>query len=207
MEIRSAIFFRSAQHFAQLPPSDKPEFAFVGRSNVGKSSLINKLVNQKGLAKTSQTPGKTQLINHFIVNKDWYLVDLPGYGYAKVSKTTRLGFETLIRDYVTRRRGLVCLFVLVDCRLEPQKLDLEFFEYLGVQEVPFAIVFTKGDKLGKNALAAKIEAYKTKLLEEWEEMPTYFVTSAETGAGCPELREFIHQNLQYYDPNAATEEI
>ena len=207
MEIRSAYFFRSAQHFSQLEPGDKPEFAFVGRSNVGKSSLINKLVNKKGLAKTSQTPGKTQLINHFIINKEWYLVDLPGYGYAKVSKTARVGFENLIRDYVTRRRSLVCLFVLVDSRLEPQKLDLEFFEYLAISEVPFAIVFTKGDKQGKNALTSQIESYKAKLLEEWEELPAIFVTSAETGFGCDELWTYIHDNLKYYDPNAATEEM
>jgi GTP-binding protein len=206
MEIRSAYFFRSSQHFSQLPVADKPEFAFVGRSNVGKSSLINKVVSQKGLAKTSQTPGKTQLINHFIINKDWYLVDLPGYGFARVSKTARVAFENLIRDYVTRRRSLVNLFVLVDCRHEPQKLDLEFFEYLGISEVPFAIVFTKADKLGKNVLAANLEVYKAKLLETWEELPTMFVTSAETGLGCDELRTFISQNLQFYDPNAARDE-
>jgi GTP-binding protein len=206
MEIRSAYFFRSSQHFSQLPPADKPEFAFVGRSNVGKSSLINKLVQQKGLAKTSQTPDKTQLINHFIINKDWYLVDLPGYGYARVSKTARVAFENLIRDYVTRRRSLVNLFVLVDSRHEAQKLDLEFFEYLGISEVPFAIVFTKTDKLGKTVLAANIEAYKAKLLETWEEVPVMFATSAETGYGCDELRAYISDNLKFYDPNAATDE-
>jgi GTP-binding protein len=203
MEIRSAYFFRSAQHFSQLPPADKPEFAFVGRSNVGKSSLINKLVQQKGLAKTSQTPGKTQLINHFIIDKEWYLVDLPGYGFAKVSKKARVGFENMIRDYVTRRRSLIVVFVLVDSRHEPQKLDLEFMEYLGISQVPFAIVFTKTDKLGKTALQANLDAYKTALAEHWEELPPMLVTSAETGLGCDELRAYIGENMKFFDVKAA----
>lgn len=203
MEIRSAYFFRSSQHFSQLPPADKPEFAFVGRSNVGKSSLINKVVQQKGLAKTSQTPGKTQLINHFVINKDWYLVDLPGYGFAKVSKKARVGFENMIRDYVTRRRSLIIVFVLVDSRHEPQKLDLEFMEYLGISQVPFTIVFTKTDKLGKSALQANIDAYKAALAEQWEALPPMFITSAETGLGCDELRTYIGENLKFFDVKAA----
>jgi GTP-binding protein len=202
MEIKTAYFFRSSQHFSQVPPGDMPEFAFVGRSNVGKSSLINKLVNQKGLAKTSQTPGKTQLINHFIINKQWYLVDLPGYGYARVSKTARVAFENLIRDYVTQRQNLILLFVLVDSRHEPQKLDLEFMEYLGISQVPFAVVFTKTDKLGKVALEAALDVYRAKLLETWEELPPMFYTSAETGAGVDELRTYIADNTQYFNPNA-----
>jgi GTP-binding protein len=195
MEINSAYFFRSAQHYSQLPPADKPEFAFVGRSNVGKSSLINKLVNQKGLAKTSSTPGKTQLINHFVINKTWYLVDLPGFGYARVSKKTRAQFQGMIQDYVSKRSNLVTVFVLVDSRHEPQKIDLEFMEYLGISEVPFAIVFTKTDKLGKATLQTNIELYQNALLEKWEELPPCFVTSADTGVGCPELRAYIGENL------------
>ena len=206
MEIRSAQFFKSSQHYSQLPIADKPEFAFVGRSNVGKSSLINKVVNQKGLAKTSQTPGKTQLINHFVINQQWYLVDLPGYGFAKVSKTARVAFENLIRDYVTKRRSLVVVFVLVDSRHEPQKLDLEFMEYLGISQVPFAIAFTKTDKLSKGALQAGMEQYKLALAEHWEELPPMFYTSAETGEGCEDLRNYIGDNLKFYDPNAAAED-
>jgi GTP-binding protein len=198
MEIKSAYFFRSSQHFSQLPPADKPEFAFVGRSNVGKSSLINKLAHQKGLAKTSQTPGKTQLINHFIVDGSWYLVDLPGYGFARVSKKARVGFENMIRDYVTRRPSLITVFVLVDSRLEPQKLDLEFFEYLGISEVPFVIVFTKIDKLSKNEFGANTTKYLDTLRESWEELPPIFYTSAETGAGCSELLAYISENMGYF---------
>lgn len=195
MEINSAYFFRSSQHYSQLPLADKPEFAFVGRSNVGKSSLINKVVNQKGLAKTSSTPGKTQLINHFIINKSWYLVDLPGFGYARVSKKSRAAFQGMIMDYVTKRTNLVTVFVLVDSRHEPQKLDTDFMEYLGLSQVPFVIVFTKTDKLGKNALAANVERYKAKLLETWEELPPSFLTSSETGEGCAEIRNYIQENL------------
>ncbi len=205
MEIRSATFFRSSSHFAQLPVADMPEFAFVGRSNVGKSSLINKLVNQKGLAKTSQTPGKTQLINHFTINKKWYIADLPGYGFARVSKKARVGFENMIRDYVTRRRSLVAVFVLVDSRHEPQKLDLEFLEYLGISQVPFAIVFTKIDKMSRNQAQIAMDQYKVALAEHWEELPTMFYTSAETGAGCADLLNYISENMKFYDTNAADE--
>jgi GTP-binding protein len=196
MEIKTAYFFRSSQYYSQLPPGDKPEFAFVGRSNVGKSSLINKLTRQKGLAKTSSTPGKTQLINHFIIDNRWYLVDLPGYGFARVSKRARVGFENMIRDYVTRRPSLVTVFVLVDSRHEPQKLDLEFMEYLGISEVPFAIVFTKMDKLGRQKQMQNIEEYKKQLLENWEELPPIFATSAESGEGCEELLGYIAENIQ-----------
>jgi GTP-binding protein len=198
MEIKSAYFFKSARHFHQLPAADKPEFSFVGRSNVGKSSIINRLVNHKGLAKTSGTPGKTQLINHFIVNGSWYLVDLPGYGYAKVSKKTRVGFENMIRDYVTRRQNLISLFVLIDSRHEPQKLDLEFMEYLGISQVPFSIIFTKIDKLSKSQLHTKVEAYKSALLEQWDSLPPMFLSSAETGEGCEEILNYIAENMQYF---------
>lgn len=195
MEIKSAHFLKSSQHYSELPPGDKPEFAFVGRSNVGKSSLINKITRHKGLAKTSSTPGKTQLFNHFIIDKTWYLVDLPGYGFARVSKKQRVGFENMIRDYTTRRQNLVTVFVLIDSRLEPQKLDLEFMEYLGISQVPFSIVFTKTDKLGKSKLAMMLDAYKTTLLETWDELPPVFQTSAETGEGCPELLNYIAENI------------
>lgn len=195
VEIKSAHFFKSSQHFFQLPAPDKPEFAFVGRSNVGKSSLINRLTRQKSLAKTSSTPGKTQLFNHYIIDNTWYLVDLPGYGFARVSKKARVGFENMIRDYTTRRQSLVTVFVLVDSRLEPQKLDLEFMEYLGISQVPFTIVFTKTDKIGKSKLHGQLEAYKSKLLENWEELPPIFQTSSETGEGCAELLEYIQENI------------
>jgi GTP-binding protein len=170
---------------------------------VGKSSLINKLVNQKGLAKTSQTPGKTQLINHFVANKEWYIVDLPGYGFARVSKKARVGFENMIRDYVTRRLSLITVFVLIDSRHEPQKLDLEFMEYLGISQVPFAIAFTKIDKLGKMTLQENIDRYKAALLEQWDELPPMFLTSAETGEGCAELVNYIGDNLKFYDAKVA----
>lgn len=199
MEIKSAHFFKSSQHYFELPPADKPEFAFVGRSNVGKSSLINRLTRQKGLAKTSSTPGKTQLFNHFVIDGTWYLVDLPGYGFARVSKKARVGFENMIRDYTTRRQSLVTVFVLIDSRLEPQKLDLEFMEYLGISQVPFSIVFTKTDKVNKGKLKGQLDSYKAHLLETWEELPPVFQTSAETGEGCPELLAYIGENIQLVD--------
>ena len=154
-----------------MPDDGTPEYAFIGRSNVGKSSLINMLTARKGLAMTSQKPGKTQLINHFIINDAWYLVDLPGYGYARLGKDSRDSLRRMIEDYVLERKELVLLFVLLDCRHEPQKIDLEFIQWLGEEGVPFALVFTKADKLSKGRLAANIEAYKAKLREEWEELP------------------------------------
>ncbi|MEE1541780.1 MAG: ribosome biogenesis GTP-binding protein YihA/YsxC [Paludibacteraceae bacterium] len=191
MIVKNAKFVMSNTMVAKCPNHNRPEYAFIGRSNVGKSSLINMLTNHKGLAMTSSKPGKTLLINHFIVNDDWYLVDLPGYGYAKVGKDSRDKLEKMIKGYILNRNLLVNLFVLIDCRLEPQKIDLEFFDFLGVNGVPFSIVFTKADKLGKNELAKNLEAYKEKLYEQWEELPPIFVTSSENQMGREELLDYI----------------
>ncbi|HHG83506.1 MAG TPA: YihA family ribosome biogenesis GTP-binding protein [Bacteroidetes bacterium] len=199
MEIKSVKFLTSSQHFAQLPPAKLPEYAFVGRSNVGKSSLINMLCRHKKLAKTSSTPGKTQLINHFEVDNSWYLVDLPGYGYARVSKRSRRGFERLIQDYITKRQSLISVCVLVDIRHEPQELDLEFMEFLGISAIPFVIVFTKADKLTRNLRAKNVAAYQKKLLEGWEALPPSFVTSAESALGREELLEYIGENMQFFN--------
>lgn len=191
MLIKSAEFVVSNSRVEKCPTTGLPEYAFIGRSNVGKSSLINMLTGRKGLAMTSQKPGKTQLINHFIINKEWHLVDLPGYGYARLSKDGRDGLRRMIEDYVLERRELVCLFVLLDARLEPQKIDLEFIEWLGEESVPFALVFTKADKLSKGKLSANISAYKERLLEAWEELPPLFITSSEERTGRDELLDYI----------------
>ncbi len=191
MVIKSAEFVISNSQVSKCPTTGLPEYAFIGRSNVGKSSLINMLTGKKGLAMTSQKPGKTQLINHFIINGAWYLVDLPGYGYARLSKDGRKKLKTMIEDYTLERKELVCLFVLVDSRHEPQKIDLEFIQWLGEEGVPFALVFTKADKLTKGRLAANLEAYKARLLEEWEELPPIFVTSSEQQLGRDELLSYI----------------
>jgi len=191
MLIKSAEFVVSNSRVEKCPTTGLPEYAFIGRSNVGKSSLINMLTGRKGLAMTSQKPGKTQLINHFIINKEWHLVDLPGYGYARLSKDGRDGLRRMIEDYVLERRELVCLFVLLDARLEPQKIDLEFIEWLGEESVPFALVFTKADKLSKGKLSANISAYKERLLEVWEELPPLFITSSEERTGRDELLDYI----------------
>lgn len=191
MVIKSAEFVISNSQVSKCPTTGLPEYAFIGRSNVGKSSLINMLTGKKGLAMTSQKPGKTQLINHFIINGAWYLVDLPGYGYARLSKDGREKLKTMIEDYTLERKELVCLFVLVDSRHEPQKIDLEFIQWLGEEGVPFALVFTKADKLTKGRLAANLEAYKASLLEEWEELPPIFVTSSEQQLGRDELLSYI----------------
>lgn len=191
MLIKSAEFIVSNSRVEKCPTTGLPEYAFIGRSNVGKSSLINMLTGRKGLAMTSQKPGKTQLINHFIINKEWHLVDLPGYGYARLSKDGRDGLRRMIEDYVLERRELVCLFVLLDARLEPQKIDLEFIEWLGEESVPFALVFTKADKLSKGKLSANISAYKDRLLEAWEELPPLFITSSEERTGREELLNYI----------------
>jgi len=191
MLIKSAEFVVSNSRVEKCPTTGLPEYAFIGRSNVGKSSLINMLTGRKGLAMTSQKPGKTQLINHFIINKEWHLVDLPGYGYARLSKDGRDGLRRMIEDYVLERRELVCLFVLLDARLEPQKIDLEFIEWLGEESVPFALVFTKADKLSKGKLSANISAYKDRLLEAWEELPPLFITSSEARTGRDELLDYI----------------
>ncbi len=191
MIVKSASFLQSNTDISRLPKPDKPEYAFIGRSNVGKSSLINKLVQRKELAKTSSMPGKTITINHFIINDEWYLVDLPGYGFAKRSKTDREMWKKMLSDYMTKRTNLVNTFVLVDSRIEPQKLDLDFMAFMGENGLPFSIVFTKADKLGKNKLAENIRLYKEELLKDWEELPPVFVTSAETGLGRDEILDAV----------------
>ena len=193
MVIKSAEFVISNSRVEKCPTTGLPEYAFIGRSNVGKSSLINMLTARKGLAMTSQKPGKTQLINHFIINDAWYLVDLPGYGYARLGKDSRDSLRRMIEDYVLERKELVLLFVLLDCRHEPQKIDLECIQWLGEEGVPFALVFTKADKLSKGRLAANVEAYKAKLHEEWEELPPIFVTSSEERMGRDELLGYIEE--------------
>ena len=193
MLIRTAEFTLSAPVVGMCPKDTKPEYAFIGRSNVGKSSLINMLTNNKKLATTSSTPGKTLLINHFIINREWYLVDLPGYGFAKRSKSEVQRLDQMIRGYILQREQLVNVFVLVDIRLEPQKIDLEFMQWLGESGIPFSILFTKADKLTKAKARASVEAYEKKLLETWEEMPPYFVTSAENKEGREEVLDYIAQ--------------
>ena len=193
MIINSAEFVISNVDYKKCPVSKLPEYAFIGRSNVGKSSLINMLTGKKDLAKTSSKPGKTLLINHFIINEQWHLVDLPGYGYAKASKTMRDKLKGIIEGYVLFRQQLTNLFVLVDSRLAPQQIDLEFMEWLGEQEVPFSIVFTKGDKQSNSQLSANVESYKRKLLETWEALPPIFVTSAEKGVGKDAILDYIEQ--------------
>ncbi len=199
MQVKSADFVMSNSEVSKCPKSRLPEYAFIGRSNVGKSSLINALTNRKSLAKTSGKPGKTQLINHFKINNEWHLVDLPGYGYAKVSKRSKKTFQKFITDYFSLREQLICGFVLIDCRHEPQKVDLEFMEWLGVNGIPFSIVFTKSDKLTKNTLPQHIENYTNKMLEFWEEMPPYFITSSANREGCEALLAEIDQlNKAFY---------
>ena len=193
MEIKQAEFTLSAPMESMCPKDTKPEYAFIGRSNVGKSSLINMLTNNRRLAKTSSTPGKTLLINHFIINREWYLVDLPGYGFAKRSKKEVDRLDQMIRGYILQRHQLVNVFVLVDIRLEPQKIDLEFIEWLGLSSIPFAIVFTKADKLTPNKARQAVEAYKQKLQETWEELPPVFVTSAEKKEGRDDVLDYIDQ--------------
>ena len=191
MKIKSAEFVMSNSEVAKCPKDRLPEYAFIGRSNVGKSSLINMLMERKSLAKTSGRPGKTQLINHFIVNKNWYLVDLPGYGYARVSKKAKKTFQKFVTNYFEKRSQLVLGFVLVDCRHEPQPIDLDFMNYLGEKQIPFSIVFTKSDKLKPNALKRNIDAYEQRLLQDWEEMPHYFITSASNSEGRDDLLDYV----------------
>ncbi|NCB07571.1 MAG: YihA family ribosome biogenesis GTP-binding protein [Bacteroidia bacterium] len=191
MEIKEAQFVISNSDVKRCPKPDRPEYAFIGRSNVGKSSLINMLTNKKSLAKTSGKPGKTRLINHFIINDEWYLVDLPGYGYANVPLAERKKWEKFLRTYILERENLYCLFVLVDARHEPQPVDLEFMEWLGVSQIPFSIVFTKADKLKPSELENSLRIYREKMLEQWEEMPEIFVTSSETGEGRSEILGYI----------------
>ena len=192
MKINSAEFIISNSDVSKCPLERLPEYAFIGRSNVGKSSLINMITNHKNLAKTSGKPGKTQLINHFKINNNWFLVDLPGYGYAKVSKKTKSVFQQFITDYFEKREQLVCAFVLIDIRHEAQKIDLEFMEYMGESEIPFCIIFTKADKISKVKIDSHIAAYKKQMVQNnWAEMPPYFVTSSTEGIGKDILLEYI----------------
>ena len=183
MVIKTAEFLMSNSEVSKCPKDILPEYAFIGRSNVGKSSLINMLTNHKNLAKTSGRPGKTQLINHFLINKNWFLVDLPGYGYARVSKSSKKKFQRFITDYFEERQQLALAFVLVDIRHEPQKIDLDFLEYMGESGIPFSIIFTKADKLKPKVIERNVEAYMQKLLETWEETPHYFITSSTSAVG------------------------
>lgn len=205
MKINTAEFIISNSEVSKCPKDPLPEYAFIGRSNVGKSSLINMLTNHKNLAKTSSKPGKTQLINHFKINSNWFLVDLPGYGYAKVSKKTKEVFQKFITDYFEKREQLVCAFVLIDIRLEAQKIDLEFINYLGVTEVPFCILFTKADKIGKTKIDSHIAAYRKQVLANgWEEMPQYFVTSSTEATGKETILEFIDDVNQSFFKEQST---
>jgi len=201
MIIKSATFICSNTKVSALPVANMPEYAFIGRSNVGKSSLINMLVNQHGLAKTSQRPGKTQLINHFLINEKWYIVDLPGYGYAKVSKNSRENWEKFIRNYITKRESLQCVFVLIDSRLEPQKIDLEFCCWMGEIQIPFVLAFTKADKQSTAKTNQNVAAFKKALGGWFEEIPPCFVTSSEKNLGREEILNFVDQtNLDFAMP-------
>lgn len=198
MKIRSARFVKSSEKFDQLPEGNLPEYAFVGRSNVGKSSLINRLCERRSLAKTSGTPGKTQLINHFLINEQWYLVDLPGYGYARVSKTERRKFRSMMTEYVLDRVSLMNTFVLVDSRIPPQEIDLAFMEFLGENGIPFTIVFTKTDKVKPKALIKQQEVYEATLYETWEELPPRLYTSSISGKGVDDLLEMIETTNEHF---------
>ena len=193
-----ATFKCSSEKISQVPKDALKDIAFIGRSNVGKSSLVNMLTGQKSLAKVSGTPGKTKLINHFTINNSWYLVDLPGYGYARVSRSTRGEFSKLITDYVLKCEKMHFLFVLVDSRLEPQKIDLRFIELLGQNGIPFGIIFTKADKLSQAQLNRNVKTYKQRLSEEWEELPPMFISSSEKGTGREEILTFIDEALTNY---------
>ena len=201
MHIKSAEFIMSNSDVAKCPNTSLPEYAFIGRSNVGKSSLINMLMLRKNLAKTSGRPGKTQLINHFLINKSWHLVDLPGYGYARVSKTAKKTFQSFITKYFEKRKQLVMAFVLIDCRHDPQPIDLEFMQWLGASGLPFGIIFTKADKLKPNALTRNVEAYIQVLLKDWEEVPPYFVSSSSNSLGRDEILGYIGEINQELNSN------
>ena len=202
MDISSAEFLISNTTFKKCPQDDKPEFAFIGRSNVGKSSLINMLTDKKKLAKTSSTPGKTQLINHFEINNDWYLVDLPGYGYAKASKKSRNNWEQFISEYLLHRTHLLTTFVLIDSRLEPQKIDLEFMNWCGSKEIPFSIIFTKTDKLSSSALQKNLSFYKKELLKYWQELPPVFISSSQSKLGRESILNYLNEILSAFRQSA-----
>ncbi|MEE2954348.1 MAG: ribosome biogenesis GTP-binding protein YihA/YsxC [Bacteroidota bacterium] len=191
MKITSATFICSSTSYKSCPENNFKEYAFTGRSNVGKSSLINSLVNKKKLAKTSNKPGKTQLINHFLINNNWYLVDLPGYGYAKTSKTKRHEFKEMINSYLQKRENLICLFLLLDPRHKPQEIDTEFMKWLAQKAIPFVIVFTKSDKLSKSEIKKNIKNYKQELLTEWDSLPEIFLTSSKAKNGINDILDFI----------------
>lgn len=206
IEIKQAGFVKSADDYRDCPEAVLPEYAFIGRSNVGKSSLINMLTNQGGLAKTSSTPGKTRLINHFIINNAWYLADLPGYGYAKASKAIRSTLAPIIMNYLENRKNLLCTFLLIDIRHKPQQKDVEFMEWMGFKELPFTILFTKADKLTRTKLLQHIMDYKESLLETWEELPPCIATSAHTGMGKEEILEMIESTNRIFDPRQINSE-
>ena len=201
MVIKTAEFIKSSGKWQECPEATLPEYAFIGRSNVGKSSLINAILNHKDLAKTSQTPGKTQLINHFIINESWYLTDLPGYGYARVSKSMRRDFEKLITNYILNRKNLVNLFVLIDVRHTPQQIDLEFIGWCGENGVPFSIAFTKADKIKPNTVLANVENYRNELLKTWEDLPEIYITSAEKKQGGDAILKFISDTNTFLKNN------
>ncbi|HQK71374.1 MAG TPA: ribosome biogenesis GTP-binding protein YihA/YsxC [Bacteroidales bacterium] len=198
MVIRTVKFFSASSSLSKCPPASKPEFAFIGRSNVGKSSLINMLAGNRKLAKISQTPGKTRTINHFLVNNEWFLVDLPGYGYSKMPYHERKKWLQETGNYILKRETLVSLFVLIDVRIEPQETDLRFMEMLGVNKVPFAMVFTKSDKISRERVKRNIEHYNRVMLEKWEELPPEFVSSAVTKAGKEEILNFIEESINNF---------
>lgn len=198
-DIHKAEFVTSSTDVGSSPDVMVPEYAFIGRSNVGKSSLINMLTATKGLAKISQTPGKTRLINHFIINDHWYLVDLPGYGYAKISQSERRKWRSMINAYLLKRKNLVCTFILVDIRHEPQKPDMEFMEWMSMKQIPFVIAFTKSDKLSKTKLEESVSHYVKEMMTKWEDMPQYFITSAVSRMGRSEILQYISMNNGLYE--------
>ena len=200
MKIKSAEFVISNTDYKLCPKETHPEYAFIGRSNVGKSSLINALVNRKNLAKTSGKPGKTQLINHFKINDSWFLVDLPGYGYASTSKTNREMFKEMINKYLLNRKNLICLFVLLDIRHNPQSIDLEFMEKMGQKKIPFVMVFTKSDKISQIQISRNIKLYKTEMLKQWEYLPDMFITSSENQNGISDILKFIEEYNEEFNP-------
>jgi len=194
MRIKETRFITSSTGIHKCPPPDLPEYAFIGRSNVGKSSLLNMITDRKKLAKISSTPGKTQLINHFIINEEWYLVDLPGYGYARISVNKKQSWEKMIRDYIFKRNNLMSLFLLIDSRISPQQIDLNFIDLLGINQVPFVIVFTKSDKLSKPQLESNLTSYKKQLLNSWEDLPEIIVSSSTNKTGREEILSYIGKN-------------